>query len=454
MADYGDLARYQDQALGQLPMLQVYSHILYFFPMPHGSSREQIIHDLEAAVTKVRTDVPWMGARVVNIGKAEGNSGIYRPISCQLPKQAIDIADFTDEIPEYTTLHAQKAPLSLIDTEKLTPVPGFPKKFEDSDENPAHVVRLQVSFIRRGVVVDFAFEHNMGDASGHFGFVKLVAIAMRGEDFPPSFHKVASRDRRNIISLLGPNEPMLDHSHHKRPPVTDAAPFIPRRDARYHVFRFTVENMNKLKRIASQREGFDPDVPFISTDDAICAFCWKHFIIARKDRFPADTTSRYARQIDGRKLIGLPPEYMGEVAHTMSAWMTFQQLAEAPLSTIASYLRKRLNETNNLYHLRSFATFIAREPDKSTITYSGKFNPDVDIGCSSIRTLDGVFPDFGRLGRPKFIRRPPSVPFPSTLVLYPGSPDGDCDAIGCLTDADFEAISANPEWNKYVEHIG
>ncbi|KAI2621286.1 transferase family-domain-containing protein [Hypoxylon sp. NC1633] len=454
MDDYRDLDRYQDQALGQLPMLQVYSHILYFFPRPHDYSREQIIRDLEAAVTKVRQDVPWMGARVINVGKTDGKSGIYRPIACSLPKQAIDVADFTDEIPEYAAFQAQKAPLSMIDTEKLTPVSGFPKKFEDSDEDPAHVVRLQVSFIRGGVIIDFAFEHNMGDASGHFGFVKLVATAMRGEDFSASFLEQANLDRRNIIPLLGPEDTMLDHSHHKRPPVTDSAPFIPRKDARYHVFRFTPANMAKLKDLASQREGFDPEVPFISTDDAVCAFCWQHFMGVRQGRFPGTTESRFGRQIDGRKLVGLPANYMGEVAHTMSAWMTFEQLASAPLSTVASYLRKRLNETNNLHHLRSFASFIAREPDKSTITYAGKFNPDVDIGCSSIRTLAGVFPQFGRLGTPEFIRRPPSVPFPSTLVLYPGTPEGDCDAIACLTDADFEALSADPEWTRYVEHIG
>ncbi|KAI6091238.1 transferase family-domain-containing protein [Hypoxylon rubiginosum] len=458
MDDYSDLARYQDQALGQLTMLQVYSHILYFFPMPHDFSRDEIISELEAAITKVRQQVPWMGARVINVGKKEGNSGTYRPVACPLPEQAIDIADYTDEIPPYATFQARKAPLSMIDTERLTPVSCFPMKFEDSDEHPAHVVRLQVSFIRGGVIIDFAFQHNMGDASGHFGFVKLIATAMRGEEFPPAFLEKANLDRRNIIPLLKPHEKMLDHSHHKRPPVSDSTPLSTplalNVKARYHIFRFTVASMAKLKYLASQREGFDPDVPFISTDDAICAFCWKHFIAVRTGRLPPDTKSRLGRQIDGRKLVGLPPDYMGEMAHTMNAWMTFGELAEAPLSTIASTLRKRLNETNNLYHLRSFATFIANEPDKSTVTYAGKFDPAVDLGSSSIRTLSGVFPEFGKLGRPDFIRRPPSVPFPGTLVLYPGTPEGDCDGVACLTDADFEALSANPEWNEFVEHIG
>ncbi|CAJ2500224.1 Uu.00g030770.m01.CDS01 [Anthostomella pinea] len=422
--------------------------------MPEGVPREDIICDLEAAVTKVRQEVPWMGARVVYIGKKEGNSGIYRPIACALQEKSIDFQDASNAMPAYYSIREQKGPLSLIDTNLLTPVPGFPQKFEDSDESPAHVVRLQATFIQGGVVLDFAIEHNMADAGGHFGFVKLVAMAMRGEDFPPALLEQANTDRRNVVPLLEAHEPMLDHSHHIRPPLTSSAPLAPSVPARYHVFRFKASKMEQLKQLARRPEGFDKNVPFISTDDAVCAFCWKHFIAVRKNRFPPDTKSRFGRQIDGRKLVGLPPNYMGEVAHTVSTWLTFQELTSAPLSTVASHLRKRLNETNNLYHPRSFATFIAREPDKSTITYAGKFQPAVDIGCSSICGLPGVFPSFGRLGTPEFVRRPPSIPFPSTLVLFPETPEGDCDAVACLTDVDFEALSADAEWNRYVEHIG
>ncbi|KAH8585460.1 trichothecene biosynthesis acetyltransferase [Bisporella sp. PMI_857] len=455
MENYNDLDRYQD-ILGQLPMLQTYSHVLYFFPMPPNVSKEEIIDDLEEAVTKVREKIPWMGARVINVGKCAGNSGVYRAIECEWPNPAIDVKNVIEELPEYAVIQAQKAPLSMINTKLLTPVVGFPERFEDSDEHPAHVVRLQATFIRGGVILDFAIAHIMGDAGGHFGFVKLVAMAMRGEQFPDALLEQANRDRRNLVPLLRPDEPLLDHSHHLRPLATNSTSLtMPKPEAaRYHIFRFTVANMAKLKKLASQEEGFNPDVLFISTDDALCAFCWQRFIKARKQLFPPETVSRFGRQIDGRKLVGLAPDYMGDVICNVCTWMTFEELTESPLSTVASQLRKQLNQANNSYYLRSFATFIAREPDKSLITYGGKFDPRIESGCSSIRGLAGVFPDFGKLGAPEYIRRPPSMPFTSTVVFFPGTPEGDCDASICLTDKEFEILSAEPEWTQYVEYIG
>lgn len=452
--DYGNLDRYED-VLGQLCMLQVYSHVLYFFPMPEGTTREEIVQDLSQAVAKVRKEVPWMGARIINEGSGEGNSGTYRAVACPHPQQAIDVCFLDGKISDYSEFRRLKAPQSITPTSLLIPVPAFPQRMEvNSEQNPAHVVRVQANIISGGVIVDFAIAHNIADAGGHFGLVKLVAAAMRGEEFPKALLEAANKDRRDILPLLRPEEPMLDHTRHYRPPLTATAPLAPPVPARYHVLRFSPASMAKIKALASDRDGFDKEVPFISTDDAICAFIWKHLITVRRGRHPPGTLSRFGRQIDGRKLVGLPPDYMGEMAHNMEATMTFQQLAEAPLSTIASHLRKCLNETNNLYHLRSFATFVSREPDKSTITYAGDFKPGTDVGCSSIRSLAGVFPSFGKLGVPEFIRRPPGIPFPSTVVLFPGTPDGDCDAVACLTDEDFEALRDCPEWSEHVEHIG
>ncbi|RDW78597.1 uncharacterized protein DSM5745_05449 [Aspergillus mulundensis] len=63
--EYADLNRYQD-ILGQLPMLQVYSHVLYFFPLPESSVPCQAIVDaFSAAIINVRKKVPCMGARVI-----------------------------------------------------------------------------------------------------------------------------------------------------------------------------------------------------------------------------------------------------------------------------------------------------------------------------------------------------------------------------------------------------
>jgi hypothetical protein len=477
MSEYENLDRYQDNALGQLPMLQAYSHLMYLFPLPGGTSREKIVHDLSEAVTKVRQAIPWIGARVINVGKTGVSSGVYRPVSTSFPSPAVDVADATSNhaAPTYAELGRSKAPLSKIDTRLFTPVPGFPVKYDvDSDDHPVHVVRVQATFIRAGVLVDFAIAHNMADARGHLGFIRLVATAMRGEPFPESVLMQACLDRRNAVPLLGDDEPMLDHSHHRRPPVTADAPLTPNKPARYHIFRFTVASMTALKELAG-RHGVEgeaddattadtsgaapPSVPFISADDALCAFYWQRLTAARqacrKVPLPASTVSRFGRQADGRRLVGLGADYMADVIHTISTWLTLGELASLPLAGVAAHLRARLDATNTAYHLRSFATFVAREADKSTITYAGEFDQSVDVGCTSTRGLwREAFPSFGVLGTPEYIRRPPSIPFAGTLALFPGTPEGDCDAVACLTDTEFEALCADPEWTRRVEYVG
>lgn len=453
--DYEDLDRYED-VFGQLPMLQAYSHIIFTFPMPDGITQDQIIHDLEAAMIKVKTKLPWMAAQVVNVGKRSGSSGIYKLAPCPPPEQHVDVKDVSDAFPPYVEVKELKAPMHMLDSELLTPCSSFPRQFEGTDKDPARVVRLQASFLKGGVFLDFVTHHNFTDAGGHFWFLRLIAMAMRGEEFSESFLEQANRDRRNLFPLLGSDEPMLDHSHLKRPPITESTPIVRPDPAKWHFFHISAENMAGLKDLASQPDGFDPSVPFISTDDAISAFCWQRFSTVRLRRLPtADVMARFSRAIDARKVLNISTDYMGDVIHNVVTWISVKDLTEAPLSTIASHMRKRLNDTNNTYHARSFATFIAREPDKSTIAYGGRINPDLDIGSSSVRGAH-VYEVFGKLGRPDFVRRPNlrGLSFPGLLTLLPQTPDGGCDFIAGLLDRDLEVLLEDPEWKKYMEYIG
>lgn len=456
--DWQDLDRYQD-VLGQLPMLQVYAHILYLFPLSENVPHEEVLNDLSRAIASVRKTVPWMGAKVINEGRSETSSGLYKLASCDLPLYEIDVRDLTNDetCPSYRDLKMRKAPISMLDSDKFTSVPGFPVRFEDSEKDPSRVLRLNATFIKGGLVIDFLIHHNTADAGGHFGSIKMIAMAMRGEQIPIELLEQANRDRRNLFPLLGPNEPMLDHSSHIRPPITSAAPLVASNPnaSKYHVLRFSAEKLDILKDIASQ--DLDPDVPFISTDDALSAICWKHFTLARAHKFSAQTKSRFARAVDGRAALKISKDYMGDVIHNVSTFLTFEQLTTWSLSRIASHLRKHLNAKNTAYHIRSFATFIANTPDKSTITYGGKFNPETDVGCSSVRGLGKImFPNFGILGEPEFVRRPkPGVAFPGLLVFFPGNSSGDCDVWVCLPEDEITTLTEkDEEWRKWAEYIG
>ncbi|KAK3367571.1 transferase family-domain-containing protein [Podospora didyma] len=458
---YQDLDRYQD-VLGQLPILQAYTQGVYFFPLADGVTHGQVVSDVDRAITKVRTELPWMGGRVINVGRGPGDSGMYRVAACSSPPPALVAVDVSSIFPSYSEFQSRKAPLSLIQNgQVLTTVPGYPHKVDvDSEEDPALVVRVQVNFVTGGVLLSLSTQHNTADAGGFFVLVQALAMAMRGETFPSAFLEAVNRDRRNAVPLLGPNDkPPLDHSNQLRPPVTAANPLAVAplsSPAHNHIIRFTPAAMAHIKALASAADGFDPSVRFISTDDAICAFYWQRLTRARANRIPPGTKqARFTRQMDGRALVGLPPDYPGVVSHTAICALPVSTLLEAPLSTVASAMRKALNEANNAHHLRSAATFIANTKDKSTITYTGKFDPQVDVGSSSWRSFGSAaaFPEFGVLGKPEFLRRPPTLPFAGTIMLFPAA-DGSCDANACLTDEDLEALRGDLEWEAVVEYIG
>ncbi|KAH8689528.1 trichothecene biosynthesis acetyltransferase [Talaromyces proteolyticus] len=452
--EWQDLNRYQD-VFGQLPMLQAYSHIILTFSMPQNVSQEEIIKDIENAMRKVEEKVPWMAAQIVNVGKAPGYSGVNKYAPCPPAERPVVVKDVSDAFPTYAEVKRLKAPINMLDSAFLSPCSSFPQPFHGSEEDPARVIRLQVSFINGGIFLNFVLHHATGDAGGHFWLARMIAMAMRGEEFPESFLEEANRDRRKLFPLLGPDEPMLDHSHLLRPPITADNPIVTPTTTTWHFFRLTAAKMAKLKDLASQKEGFEPGVPYITTDDAISAFCWQRFITARLPRLDLNTVAKFSRTIDGRKSLGISSNYLGDVIHNVQTHVSVKDLTEKPLSTIASRMRKRLNEVSNAYHVRSFASFIMSQPDKSTITYGGRVNTETDIGSSSVRAAELYF-DFGKLGRPDFVRRPclKGVSCPGLLAFLPQNPDGDCDFIAALTEADVAVLNKDPVWTSYVEYIG
>ena len=191
--DYQNLDRYQN-VLGQLPMLQVYSHILFPFPMPEGVTREEIIQDLEVAIIKVKEKVPRMAAMIINVGKGPGISGLYKVVPYPPTKKPIYMKDVSHAFPPYSEIKGRTTPIPMLAPEHPAPATVFLQRCEDSEEDRACVVRLQASFVDGQVFLDFVTQHNMTDAAGLFGFTRLIAMATRDEEFPNSFLEQVNQD--------------------------------------------------------------------------------------------------------------------------------------------------------------------------------------------------------------------------------------------------------------------
>ncbi|KAH6658937.1 trichothecene biosynthesis acetyltransferase [Truncatella angustata] len=444
-------ARFED-VVGQFPQLKSYNHGF------------DVVTALEAAITDIVANIPWLGEQVVHECGINGSSGIIRtapwPTDLDVANRILYVKDHTEVCPSYDELLENSGPVSMLDGSLLCPLPGFPLSYDVAKiGGAAPVVAVQASFIRGGVIINFSNQHNVMDASGMFVFIMLLAIAMQGKSLPQAYIDQANSDRTKVIPLLEPGEPLRDHSHLLKqvdlPPSVKAPP-IP---SEWAFFRLRQDGIPQIKAAASNKDEFEAPVTYISTNDALCAFYWKRLATVRLKNGSVNpsASSKFSRAIDARAAVGAPPAYMGQLVYHAATRATYQELgsAELTLSRLASRMRIDLDASNNEWAVRSYATFLAGVSDKSQLVYAGGLNPTLDVGGSSMaQTTTGAL-KFGVLGTPSLLRRPNLFPVPGLMYVYPPELDtGDLPILVCLNEQDMEGLRTDAEWSAYAEFIG
>ena len=457
MEDYQDFARYQD-IFGQLRLLKSYTHFLLCFPIPKDTSRDSVIEALESALLRVTSTFPWLAGKVINEGSGPGNSGLFKVAHCSLwepPNTILRVKDCSDVCPSFTEIMKARGPIKFFDPTVLAPCVAFPQSYQESESNPACVATLQANFVKGGLLLDIAAQHNIMPGGGMLQLLALLAKVMCGQDISPWEIEQGNRDRRNMIRLLGPGEPLIDLNRFKRPSLLGIPiPSVPAPNGKWCMFRFTAQKMAELKSMASDSSKFVSPITFISSNDTLTALFWKRIATIRLRRLPnPQAVSKFVRAVDVRSAMGVPTEYMGHMVYNTFSTLTFQEVDQMPLATLASVMRKNLMDDVNEYAVQSFVTLLARTPDKTTIMYGGDMNPDTDVAFTSIAQSDIYNVDFGILGKPALFRRPNFIPKTTTAIMFPKTLDGQTDFLVCLSEGDLEQLKTDPEWSAYVELI-
>lgn len=463
MDDYCDLSRYQDD-IGQLAGLKTYTPLLLCFPILDRTSKNTIIQALDTAARKLTSAFPWLAAKVVHEGRAPGNSGVFKLAPCSefsSPNSIVIVKDHYHDCPQYEDIKKARGPISLLNGKVLGPVIAFPETYEESESNPARVLAIQANFIEGGLLLVAAAQHNFIDGGGLFQCMRLFAKALRGEDFSDVEIRQGNRDRRKIIPLLGQDETLLNHSHLKRSAIdttqSQTISVTPRASVAWHYFRVPAHKLAQIKDLANS--GLDLEAsktPFVSSNDALSAFLWKRLSTVRLQRLQRspDDYTKFSRAMDARRAMGVPKEYMGQMGYNVSCQITFGELDKLSLGSTAALLRNRLTEVNTEYSVRSWATFIAQELDKSTIMFGGTFNPDTDIGLSSLAHVELYSAAFGVLGKPDLVRRPNFSPLRGCVYFWSRTETGDIDVLMCLNGVEIEGLKEDEEWKNHTEYIG
>lgn len=457
MEDYQDFTRYQD-IFGQLRLLKSYTHFLLCFPIPEGTPRDSVVEALESASLKVTSTFPWLAGKVINEGSGPGNSGLFKVAHCSLwepPNTILRVKDCSDVCPSFTEIMEAKGPIKFFDPAVLTPCVAFPQSYQESESNPACVAALQANFIKGGLLLDIATQHNIMSGGGTLQFLALFAKVMCGQDISPFEIEQGNQDRRNMVRLLGPDEPLIDLSRFSRPSLLETPiPAVPAPHGKWCTFRFTSQKMAQLKSIASDPTKFVSSITFVSSNDTLTAFFWKRIAAIRLRRLPnPQAVSKFVRAVDARSVMGVSTEYMGHVVYNTFSRLTFEEIDALPIATLASVMRKNLMDDVNEYAVRSFVTLLARTPDKTTIMYGGDMNPDTDVAFTSFAQSDIYNINFGILGKPPLLRRPNFIPKTTTAIMFPKTLDGYTDFLVCLSEEDLKELKADPEWSVYAELI-
>ncbi|KXX79168.1 Trichothecene 3-O-acetyltransferase [Madurella mycetomatis] len=456
-----NLALYQD-VLGQLPRLKTYTHMLLCFPLRDDLSPTALIISLESAARALFRAFPWLAFRVVHEGSGPGNSGTFRLAPCPdfaAQNAIVRTKDCTDICPTYQEILDARGPVDMLDGGVLGPVPAFPHIYDDAELDPAPVFTLQANLVQGGLLLDAAAQHNFIDGGGLLRLLELLAGAMRGEPFSAEALKHGNCDRSTLIPLLGRDEPMLDHSHLIREPLATGAPkpplAQPPQAARWHFVRFPSHKVTALKERAN--DDTRPQNAFVSTNDALSAFIWRRLSAVRLPRIEGraeEVSSKFSRALDARRALGIPRDYLGQMGYNATCRLAFGELRDWSLGDVALHLRRAVERVNHEHAVRSWASFVAREPDKSRIMFGGAFDPDHDVGVSSLvhASVHGV--EFGVLGKPMLVRRPRFGPLEGCVYLWTATGEGDVDVLLCLKGKDWEGLERDEEWGKYTEFIG
>ncbi|CZR45045.1 trichothecene 3-O-acetyltransferase [Fusarium proliferatum ET1] len=443
-----DTSAFQD-VMSQFPALNGHTQLILGFKLPPETHRKAVTDALENALSSLTHQIDWLGGQVIE------KDGILLPVPWPEdgPKNEIlRRKDCDTLLPTMHDLIGRGVPISELDAGIVSPFPGLSAGHRL--EPPVPIVALQANFISGGMLLTMCFHHIVMDGTAAFQFIRHLASALEGKQISPTDLVQANRDRRSVVRLLSPGEPIKDYTDLRRPPGFTYPPVLS--TPAWCYFKLPIAALKALMKIAlTQLSASSSHNGLLSENDVICAFCWQRISTVRLSTQTPGTVSKFSRAIDGRLAGGIPLGYMGHVVYHANLRLPLQHIASSSLGDIAYRLRKALDSSNNEWTLRSYATFIAREPDKSLLLYGGKTNPNTDLGATSALAGDDLRPSaFGALLGPScFLRRPKTTPITGSISMSPI--EGDYIPIClCLPSVDLELLKADSEWKRYIRIIG
>lgn len=173
------------------------------------------------------------------------------------------------------------------------------------------------------------------------------------------------------------------------------------------VFEFTKENVEHLKSVAA--------APELTRADCVSAHLWRTVVRARG--LPRHALVRMWVLLEGRKKLGLPPGYFGNVVGLTSAMATVDEVLSKPLTHLASLIHSSVSSVSGEYFL-SFVDWIELNGE-DVMAANVPLGLHRDTGVSYLNRFPFYELDFG-FGIPSYSTRNNLGAWDGLLHIVPG----------------------------------
>lgn len=408
---------------------------LYFayvlcFPITTGS-KETIRTLLQSSLSALVAERPYL------TGNAKrDDSGKARPghLVLDIPEPLEDMKIVFNDLTHpasgwketYQQMQAAGMPPRKLDAHVLAPLTA-------GIGETSKVFSVQANFIDGGLLLAMCFHHNFVDAYGASRIIARLSEHCNGSAAVPEADGVNANDGMPDIFKVEAIKASYDYDKLKHNPELwrlncldwrekpkDYVPFewpivlpslLPPTDPPVNssMFSFTSQALADLKKFANPNDGD----AWVSTNDALVAFLWRHVMRAR---FPWSVEgaqsgnkdeSAVVVALDGRKDLSLPPSYIGNCLFHCFTDLPIGYIGskDTALSGMALSIRKTINKTRDPKLLTDVVALAATIPTCQSMHY-GADNLGKDLYITSWTDLPFYRLNWGLLGKTDFIRIP------------------------------------------------
>ncbi|CVL13508.1 hypothetical protein LB506_009083 [Fusarium annulatum] len=400
-----------------------------FFPVSQNADKRHIFHLLERALVNTISDIPELACSVrrpigndreeveLLFDSHQGAILNYRDYTAPELRTLWKFGTFHQLEREYFPL---KIPRHIVFGTSAKLVPG--------SSIPALVV--QCNFIPGGLVLGTCLHHVAGDGACNFILHKTIGmhlaaitkgLGLRTFPITPLERSSVVEGEQGVTLEEFPDWKLTETSSTFLNPTNYAAAEV--QSIEHGIFSISGEDLSLLKNHVSKGATNTK----LSTTEAICAFLWRHVVLARQIDHHQYPEAKLSITVDSRERMENPPlpsNYWGNfaepnaVARASVAYLQNEQDQPEIYVELASSVKRAIAAVNNKA-VRRLVGLLNQMPKSTSLTWNvDRYpGPDMLIVCLQAHRYNDIY--FGRdLGYPSAFR--------VTVGDTEGKPDGRC----------------------------